>query len=63
MNFLARYSFLTPLIKMREFVLTKGWMVQTTTLCLNLVLRQRHYLNFLKATRIEPQPTKLLVPL
>ena len=48
MNFLARYSFLTPLIKMREFVLMKGWMVQTTTLCLNLVLRQRQLFKFFK---------------
>ena len=40
-----------PLIKMRGFVLTNDWMVQTTTLCVNLVLRQRQLLRKRKMKR------------
>ena len=35
-----------PFIKIRGFVLTNGSMVQTTTLCVNLALRQIQSLNF-----------------
>ena len=35
-----------PLTKMRGFALTNGWMVQTTTLCVNLALQQRQLLDF-----------------
>ena len=36
----------SPLIKMRGFVLTNGWMVQTTTLCVNPALQKRQLLPF-----------------
>ena len=35
-----------PLTKMRGFVLTNGWMVQTTIICVNLALQQRQLLHF-----------------
>ena len=48
LNYRFFYSifFRAPLIRMSGFVSTNGWMVQTTTLCVNLAWQQRQLLHF-----------------
>ena len=63
-GFFCLYSFCAPLIRMRGFVLTNGWMVQFITLCVNLALRQKVSITLiLQATRDESHSLKLLVSL